>query len=337
MTPHAMRQLIALFLGMGSFPMIAVGQPTEVVDSRFLEIVKPQCFAIVPRTERVVIGRNPLVGDCAILWDLALNQQVASHNEHANIIGTVAASFDGRFIASGSDDGRVVIWPADAKSRPRIIFKCESSIDALMFSADSKRLVVVARDGKVITIDLSSEQELKDLRFDVGVRINGPVAVSAADGRVAIATDDNDVTVHSGAPFADVLRIAGHKNRLMQLSFSLDGKTLLAADAGEHLYLWDTYSAKAIRRSKVPKLSCASFSGDYTLVLAGTATGVISFYEAATLSHVGSIIARKPAGAIGAVAMSKDRRTLIYKSIDPHTATLFSATVPKAIVVHSIR
>jgi WD40 repeat protein len=172
------------------------------------------------------------------LWDGKVGKPVPVFvDTRSRAVSFVFAEFlvfspDGRFLSGGEEDA-VYIWDLEAKELVQVLGG-HSHISALSHSPDGTSLAV-ANDGKVRIWDIDSGEQLRVIERLYGVRH----LIFSLDGRF-LAGDSNTQALwladaNTGARLADsYVSVA----RFRSLSFSPDGRQLLALSEGARLYRW---------------------------------------------------------------------------------------------------
>lgn len=171
-----------------------------------------------------------------LLWDVASAEAPTVLTAHRGA-NALACSPDGRFLATGGWDGRVVLW--NEAGERTVLVRHDHWVRAVAWSPDSARLASCGEDGRVHVWDLGAPHLTSRLIGHVGA-VRG-VAWSP-DGRLATAGDDRRVLLWQPAagrpdePAAPVIRIAT----------SPDG-ALLATAGGwrEPFQVWDAATGNA--------------------------------------------------------------------------------------------
>ena len=173
------------------------------------------------------------------------------HNPaHKGRICGLAISRQGTMVATGSSDGRVIIWPLSGQ--PRTLDCKAREVWSLAFSPDEKQLAVGA-DGCVELVN--------PLSLDVLWRKNGEalfrdVAFSDDGKLVAVVTD---VQIEPGGESCKSVEVLDAKNGSLRRLLTCDDRLLkyvlfvkagrqILAYGDQGLYLWDTESGKLLRK-----------------------------------------------------------------------------------------
>src|SRR2546421_475995 len=89
--------------------------------------------------------------------------RVAVLRGHADTVGRVAFSADGKLLASGSGDKTIRLWDAQTHEVLKSI-PVGSTVFGVAFSPDGTRLAAACRDNTVRLIDVATCQEVAELR-----------------------------------------------------------------------------------------------------------------------------------------------------------------------------
>lgn len=140
---------------------------------------------------------------------------------------------------------------------------------AVAFSPDGKRLLVGGFGGLIRVYDTGSWAEVgrhvhheKSTNYIAFARDNETFAVSSSDRTISIWKGDAEPTI-----------LKGHRNTVMGMSWSADGKTLVSAATDGTIRLWslETPDAKPVTLKSPYRISAAVefLPGDETLISAG--------------------------------------------------------------------
>lgn len=106
-----------------------------------------QSLLFLPGDEMLVVGRT---NGRIELWDFASGSIVASLAGHGDRVGSLAATSDGRTLASAGPDGTVRLWSVPTRTEVAVFEDLEAGVArALVFSPDDNTLVAGYDSGVV--------------------------------------------------------------------------------------------------------------------------------------------------------------------------------------------
>jgi WD40 repeat protein len=202
---------------------------------------------------RLVRDRKPLL----LLWDLASGKVVARTSALPGKPGLPAISRDGRWAACyNTQGGDILLWDLDTKVvRPVIRGKQHGGeISNLAFTRDGKKLILVGSwiDRASWLFDIATGKLLRRTYIARCSRL----AVAEGDGTIATFRSPDQLHLYdpdTGKKYRLPLK---EKVRFLELSFSPDGRTLLAMDrVAEDVLFWDVAKRQPLRRLRVPGLA----------------------------------------------------------------------------------
>lgn len=210
-----------------------------------------------------------------LLWEFS-SGKILKQSEVSHLPTCLAIRPDSRLAACATYLGDVFLWDLEKNEVRRIIQGDEfTRIHSLRFTADGKHLVVLPSEGGVSQrIDVASGKPLKTVKL-------------GQCGRVALASGEGTVATYS---YPDRLCLydtrTGEKRRLplkdkvnfLDLSFSPDGRTLLAMDRdAEQVQFWDVAKAQLLKCLRLPGLVWTD--GHAELLLSGDGKRLASHEE----------------------------------------------------------
>jgi WD40 repeat protein/DNA-binding SARP family transcriptional activator len=246
------------------------------------------------------------------VWDVATREPVdVPLGGHTASVSTAAFSPDGRILATGGNDGGVVLHDAATGVTLGPPLPAGSYVNSLSFGPDGTRLAVGTQQGESLIFDVATGAQLASLP---GEGIVSKVAFSP-DGR-RIATFIDDARVFDGATFEPIGSPMDTHGGFSNGAFSPDSRTLAISGFAGFVGLWDPDGQPRIAKP-IPGSSPLGgvFSPNGELIAVPDA-GRVTLYSAATLAPVGPPLP-VPAGppvhgipSVGNVAFSPDGRVL---------------------------
>ncbi len=258
---------------------------------------------------------------------------------HQDTVLRVEFSPDGRHIATGSLDGTLRIWDAQA-GRVLYTLPCESPhIRALAYSRDGLRLAVAHNDGRIRVWEAATGKPLVTLAGH-----DQPVSQVAfsPDGRT-LATASRDRTVRlwdvGATPEVDPNRLirtlSDHPADVKAVAFSPTGDRLLAACLDGTVTTWHVAGGNKIAsfRGQVQAVQNASFSPDARSLAWSSMDGVVAVWDTAagrekfsvqSNTHLGRFVAFSPDGQRIALAGFDGTLRLLDGSTGRETLTIYA-------------
>lgn len=174
-----------------------------------------------------------------ILHNTTDGSQSETLTEHADTIFSLAFSIDNERMASGGNDGGIVLWERNGDGW----FPLETELQAhddrvtsLAFSPDGRWLASGSRDSAILLHDLENQSVRQlDGHNDIieSLTFDGESGLLASGGR------DNAVILWDAVEGELITRLTGHSNWVNDLTFSPDGALLVSASRDHGILLWD--------------------------------------------------------------------------------------------------
>ncbi|MDQ5852728.1 MAG: TIR domain-containing protein, partial [Chloroflexota bacterium] len=204
-------------------------------------------------------------------------------------VNSVAASSDGKLLASGSDDGRITLWDTQThKVRKQLVVSNRvqnpSPVQSVAFSPDGRILASGSGDHAVQLWDVQHGKLVRTLRgHELGLQIAVNSVAFSPDGRLLASGEEFGTVVlwdaQSGQPIR-TLHLSDIDD-VYSVAFSPDGKVLASGEVGS-VVLSDIHSGEPIRTLQVSTPSApysnvysVAFSPDGRLLASGDGTGKV--------------------------------------------------------------
>jgi WD40 repeat protein len=301
-------------------------------------------------------GRSILTGSkdgTARVWDLATGWQTLELHASPNAetessyvepaFASVAFSPNGRWIATGGNDGKARLWDAKTGAQIRVYSGHKEDVTGVVFYPGRDVLLTVSyydknaklwniRTGEVLGTVTTDDYAVGGVFSPDGA---GLFTGSTKEAELWDLQTGKQITVF-GAP--------GYK--LRDISLSADGRRLAVvntsvtfmakyADLGKNEYgmflsLWDLETGQLIRHSPfaIPFGSDAALTPDGRMILAGSGEGAAKFWDADTGSDLRTVSVHSR--QVNGIAFSPNGHTVLTGSFD-HTAKLWDTQSGRVI------
>jgi WD40 repeat protein len=228
----------------------------------------------------------------------------------------VAFSPDGNYLVTGNDDNGVRLWDLSQLPWPTRLTEHVNRVNAVAFALDGKNFATGSGDGAI---------RLWDTRGTVLQRLDahedGTTALAfAATGRLASAGGDGRILLWQNPLRSKDSQVIDVKSgKLLALSFSPTGETLVAGCADQQLRWWNVAGAKPVALGQLALPAgarVALFSPDGKTVAYGGGNGVLYLadWDGRSLKQRFELSAHRQ-GLVDA-AFAPDGKTLLSGGMD---------------------
>lgn len=205
--------------------------------------------------------------------------------EQGGAVWSVAASPDGKLLASGGSDGRVRIWDAATAAHRQTLDAHPSDVYSVAFAPDSTTLASSGKDGEIKFWDLAKGTGVGALTGHVGEVYY--VMFSPDGSKLASAGRDKTIKLWDVRD-RKVLAAPSHDDKVWAVVFSPDGQTVAAAGEDKLVRRWDASSGAEIMprfAGHTAAILAIAFSHDGRFLASGSKDGVVKVWEAATATE----------------------------------------------------
>jgi eukaryotic-like serine/threonine-protein kinase len=170
-------------------------------------------------------------------WDVATRAELAPLRLPLRTARVVAFSPDGRRLAAGGDDPKVVIVDANSGELLAEMSGFTGRIQSVAFSPDGRQILTAGQDP---TLRLWDTETGRLVRAFTGHSLEVLAAVFHPDGtRIASGGHDRSICLWNIATGEELVRLPGHSSYVFSLAFSPDGETLVSGSGDSTVRLWD--------------------------------------------------------------------------------------------------
>jgi len=246
------------------------------------------------------------------IWDL--DESALPMIRGGDRILAVACSPDGRQLAAGAADGRILLADTATLRPGEAPVGLVGRATAVTFSRDSRTLLAAGDDGTVRGWDVASRSERMQLRphedrvYAIDMSPDGRLLATASEDRTARLWD-----VASRAPQGEPLR---HGRRTFCCRFVADGRTLATACEDRTARLWSLGDGRELRRftGHAGPVNWLDLSADGRWLATASSDGTARLWELATGRELR--VFPGPGGQLWKVAFSPDATRLVATCAD---------------------
>ncbi|HKV40632.1 MAG TPA: WD40 repeat domain-containing protein, partial [Blastocatellia bacterium] len=241
--------------------------------------------------------------DAVVLWDLASRRKLDIIKTYNGPVMTSALSPDGRFLATGGQDGQVHLRDVATKKDVAVYKGHKDTVRCVAFSPTGQVLASGSSDGTAKLWDVTRPPKDSVTLLGHTDEILS-VAVSPDDRYVATGSNDMTAKLWDVATGHDLRTLKGSGISVWSLGFSSDGK-MLAAGSNE-VELWDTTTGKRVSTltEGVFEAHSVAFTPDSKLLATGDADRRVKLWDIEGAKQLATLTGHT--GPVDALAFSND-------------------------------
>ncbi|HQU57702.1 MAG TPA: WD40 repeat domain-containing protein, partial [Saprospiraceae bacterium] len=225
---------------------------------------------------------------------------------HTAPITALAVSADGRWIATGAADKKVMLWAVSDFSKTEEDADLGSPVNSLAFAPDSLSLLA--------GLDNNSSQILGLGLASTGT-VAGRFAAYSPDGqKIAAALNDNTATIYDAVTQSAIWQLSGHAGAINSLSFSPDSQKVATGSADNTVRVYKAGKGKLdkiIEGYHTDPAKDAALSKDGSFLVTASADNSLKVWDRATRKLLATLTDNALNAAVNVVAISPDGRWIV--------------------------
>ncbi len=250
--------------------------------------------------------------------DGEVSQQVAARHAlpYKRVgITSIVASPDGKSVAVAHSDGRVTLLDSDGRSEVKQLTGPGARATAgLVFSADSRYLVSVARDSSAQVWDVDTGIS----RVTLHGHENPLRAVSASGDSSLVATggEETRIMLWDGGTGQLKRVLSGATDFVNSVSVSRDGQWVASGDASSRVLVWNASTGKLVNslRGHTDEVNAVAFSPDGRALASAGEDGKVIVWQVS--GGQGSTVLEGGGASVLSLAFSGDGQVLAAGGAD---------------------
>jgi WD40 repeat protein len=210
---------------------------------------------------------------------------VLTFASHQQTVRIVAWSSNGRYLASGGDDGLLLVWGTDGVVRQRVAYP--AAVSALAWSPESQRLVTGAAN-QVTFLTALTGPVLASFPLVHLSTVTSPAWTSHNQQKVVSGALDQHAIVWQTTLYQPQTVFTRHTAPIEAVSWAVDGQTIASSSHGGVVRVWNAESGREVhppyQDARLP-MRAAAFAPTGTQLAVGGDDGVIRLWSGLACQH----------------------------------------------------
>jgi RNA polymerase sigma factor (sigma-70 family) len=219
----------------------------------------------------------------------------------------VALSPDQDSVASGGDDGALLLWDAHTAELRARHQDWAGSVYGVAFTPDGKTLIAAGTMGRVRLFDAATGKERA--LFDEHTAALSDLALSPDGKLLATAGADTTIRLWDLAAARTVRVLRGHRTGVYSVHFSPDGRSLVSGGGDGTVRVWDVATGEGRELTDAHQwYSRAAFAPNGKLLASAGADSKVRLWDVASGRQVGQMTGH--VGYLVGLGISRDGKWL---------------------------
>lgn len=190
------------------------------------------------------------------LIDISSGTVISTLKGHTDVVSSVYFSPDGKYLITGSRDGKVKFWDPTSGSEIRIILDVGYKIYAIQYSPDSRFVYTVGTSTQISQYDLNTKKET-GIFAPYGDAINSLVIT---DNNMLVAGSwDKRIKMFDLSGNKGVVSWIAHDKEIYDAKISPNGQYLVSGSFDKMVKIWNLSTRQLIRQYGPYKQRVGSF------------------------------------------------------------------------------
>ncbi|MEO0223796.1 MAG: hypothetical protein ABIL76_01725, partial [candidate division WOR-3 bacterium] len=233
---------------------------------------------------------------------------------HSDYVVSVSFSPNGKYLASGSEDGTIKIWEVESWKLIKTLTGHSNSVLSVSFSPDGKFLASGSYDKTIKIWEVGTWKETKTLKG----HSNSVFSISfSPDGKyLASGSWDRTIKIWEVGSWKEITTLTGHSGSVYSVSFSPDGKFLASGSSDKTIKIWEVGTWKEIKTLKghSDSVYSVSFSPDGKFLASGSRDKTIKIWEVESWKEMETL--KGHSDSVNSVSFSPDGKFLASGSAE---------------------
>ncbi|KAF9541955.1 WD40 repeat-like protein [Agrocybe pediades] len=246
-------------------------------------------FQRKPFTQVKQMMGNPQI-DCHLEFRHCFSEMFLTYPKLDSAVLSVAFSPDGKWLASGLNNGSVLLWNTESPSQTGKALRGHSHyVVSVAFSPDSKHLVSGSRDNTIRLWDVQKMEQVGDPWRGHSFFVH--CVVFSPDGtKVVSASSDKTIRIWNPENGKEIAVLKGHENYVQSVAFSPDGLQIVSGSSDKTVRIWNALKYQQVGEpleGHTDWVRSVAYSPNGTHIASGSDDKTICIWNAETRKQVG--------------------------------------------------
>ncbi|CAK8686566.1 unnamed protein product [Clavelina lepadiformis] len=233
-----------------------------------------------------------------LVWDWQSESYIMKQQGHFSNMLCLDYSPDGRYIATGGEDGKIKVWDTSSSFCFVTFSEHSAGVTGVQFTSSGQVIMSASLDGTVRAFDLHRYRNFRTFTSPRPTQFASLAVDSSGELVSAGSKDTFEVFVWSVRTGRLLDLLTGHEAPVVSLSFSSTSSLLASGSWDQTVTLWKIGEEKGARESVDVghDVMSVSFRPDGGELAVSTLNAEITFWNVQTMTQTGSIDCRHDIG-----------------------------------------